>query len=148
MPIAVGCKSALGRAHSRTGAPAQFWCCLYRHSRFCQHNRTPTWQRLAGRHVSRCPAKTSKLQLNCMASDPQDGSAADSKTFMFLNSINDSAKWIVTLTSGGVLVWYHNVDVSWSLLGSIVTVFLCKVRSGPSDLCVLGTQALLAQVIQ
>ncbi|KAL3144042.1 hypothetical protein ABBQ32_003842 [Trebouxia sp. C0010 RCD-2024] len=46
---------------------------------------------------------------------------------MFLTLINDSAKWVVTLTAGGVLLWHHNVDVSWSLLGSIVTVFLCKV---------------------
>lgn len=86
------------------------------------------------RHVSSWPARSSKLPDTCsgMVSASQYSRAVNDKSLMFLTLINDSAKWVVTLTAGGVLLWHHNVDVSWSLLGSIVTVFLCKVHSGPT----------------
>lgn len=117
----------------RACAPPHVWSCLSGHGRLFQH-KCPTvpWQGSTGRHASSWPAKASRLQVKCkcMVSDPQDKRAAQSRTFVLLNSINDSAKWVVTLTAGGVLVWHHNTDVSWSLLGSIVTVFLCKVHKG------------------
>ena len=98
-----------------------------------RHTRTdPLCKGVNRRHVSSWPAKASKSQDSGMVSASQDSRAADDSTLLFLNLINDSAKWVVTLTAGGVLLWYHNVDVSWSLLGSIVTVFLCKVRSDPA----------------
>lgn len=106
------------------GRQRALWCRLSgRNTR-----NAPPLKGLTGRYVSKWPAKASKPQENCscMVSDTQDSPAVDERSLVLLNSINDSAKWVVTLTAGGVLLWHHNVDVSWSLLGSIVTVFVCK----------------------
>lgn len=114
------------------GRQRALWCRLSgRNTR-----NAPPLKGLTGRYVSKWPAKASKPQENCscMVSDTQDSPAVDERSLVLLNSINDSAKWVVTLTAGGVLLWHHNVDVSWSLLGSIVTVFVCKVRIGPPSI--------------
>ena len=62
-----------------------------------------------------------------MFANRQDSPPLDSSTFVLLDLVNDSAKWVVTLTAGCVLLWHHNVEVSWALLGSIIAVFVCKV---------------------
>lgn len=135
MSIAVVSKSVLCSVPGRACAPPHI--CLSGRGRLCQH-KSPTvpWQGFTERHASSWPAKASRLQFKCkcMVSDPQDKRAAESGAFVLLNSINDSAKWVVTLAAGGVLVWHRNIDVSWSLLGSIVTVFLCKVHKGLAGL--------------
>lgn len=135
MSTTVPSNGGLCSVPSRVCPTPHVWSCLSGRGRLCRH-KSPTvpWQGFTGRHASSWPAKASRLQVKCkcMVSDPQDRRAADSKTLVLLNSINDSAKWVVTLSAGGVLVWHHNIDVSWSLLGSIVTVFLCKVHKGPA----------------
>ena len=136
MSTAVAFKVGLCSVPGRACTASHAWSCLSGRCRLCRHNSlTVPWQVFTGRHASCWPAKASRLQFKCkcMVSDPQDRRAADRRTLVvLLNSINDSAKWVVTLTAGGVLVWHHNIDVSWSLLGSIVTVFLCKVHKGPA----------------
>ena len=129
MSTAVAFKSGLSSVPGRVCAPPHVW--VSGRGRLCRHKSPAVpLQGFTGRHASSWPAKASRLQVKCMCmvSDPQNRRAADSRTLVLLDSINDSAKWVVTLTAGGVLVWHHNIDVSWSLLGSIVTVFLCKVH--------------------
>lgn len=129
----VGSRSNVCGVLSKSCAPTHV-CALSGRIRLCQYkSSTACGQSFAGRHVfSRPKAREAQIKCKCMVSDPQDGRATDNKALVLLNSINDSAKWVVTLTAGGVLVWHHNIDVSWSLLGSIVTVFLCKVHKGPT----------------
>ena len=131
MSTAVVSRSNLCNIFSKSCAPTHV-CASSGRIRLYQHkSSTARWQGLPGRDVcSRPKASKAQIKCKCMVSDPQDGDATDNKALVFLNSINDSAKWVVTLTAGGVLVWHHNLDVSWSLLGSIVTVFLCKVHRG------------------
>ena len=133
MSTAVGSRSNLCGIFSKSCAPTHV-CALSGRIRPYQHkSSTARWQGFTGRHVcSRPKASKAQIKCKCMVSGPQDGGATDNNALVFLNSINDSAKWVVTLTAGGVLVWHHNIDVSWSLLGSIVTVFLCKVPKGPT----------------
>lgn len=50
-----------------------------------------------------------------------------SKTWKVLNGINDSVKWVVTLTAACVLVSFRNIYVQWCLVGSVATAFSCKV---------------------
>lgn len=61
-----------------------------------------------------------------MASQRQSGQPNTSELLAILNFINDSTKWVVTLTAGGVLAWHHDIYVSWCLVGSVVAVFVCK----------------------
>lgn len=74
----------------------------------------------------------------CMISDRQDGGTADSGILALLNLVNDSAKWFVTIAAGSVLLWHHNIDVSWCLLGSIIAVFVCKVGCLLTPCCEQG----------
>lgn len=65
----------------------------------------------------------------CMVSNRHQNQPITSNVLKTLNVINDSTKYVVTLAAGGVLIWYHDIYVSWCLLGSVVAVFVCKVRS-------------------
>ncbi len=62
-----------------------------------------------------------------MVSQRQETQLGSDNLLDFLNLINDSTKYVVTLAAGGVLVWYHDIYVSWCLLGSVVAVYVCKV---------------------
>ncbi len=62
-----------------------------------------------------------------MVSQRQETQLGSGNLLDFLNLINDSTKYVVTLAAGGVLVWYHDIYVSWCLLGSVVAVYVCKV---------------------
>lgn len=70
-----------------------------------------------------------QAKCQCMASQRQSGQPNTSELLAILNFINDSTKWVVTLTAGGVLAWHHDIYVSWCLVGSVVAVFVCKVLS-------------------
>ncbi|KAL0028901.1 hypothetical protein WJX77_004161 [Trebouxia sp. C0004] len=65
-----------------------------------------------------------------MVSQRQETQSGTSNLLAFLNVINDSTKYVVTLAAGGVLVWHHDIYVSWCLLGSVVAVYVCKALKG------------------
>lgn len=86
-------------------------------------------KRKTSSHVSTLRSNPSKLTFKwrCMVSQRQQTQLGSGNLLDFLNLINDSTKYVVTLAAGGVLVWYHDIYVSWCLLGSVVAVYVCKV---------------------
>ncbi|DBA77561.1 TPA: hypothetical protein ACH3X1_009368 [Trebouxia sp. C0004] len=86
-------------------------------------------KRKSSSYVSILQSNPSKLTFKwrCMVSQRQETQSGTSNLLAFLNVINDSTKYVVTLAAGGVLVWHHDIYVSWCLLGSVVAVYVCKV---------------------
>jgi hypothetical protein len=87
------------------------------------------FKRKSSFYVSILRSNPSKLTFKwrCMVSQRQETQSGTSNLLNFLNFINDSTKYVVTLAAGGVLVWHHDIYVSWCLLGSVVAVYVCKV---------------------
>ena len=113
-----------------TYAPKQLCCWQSAYRDFCPKKSLKlSLQGGTRRHAPIWPAKATKTphKPQGIVSNFQKSHTADKNTLSILNFINDSAKWVVTLAAGSVLLWNHNVDVSWSLLGSIIAVFFCKV---------------------
>lgn len=86
-------------------------------------------KRKTSSYVSILRSNPSKLTFKwrCMVSQRQETQSGAGNLLAFLNLINDSTKYVVTLAAGGVLVWHHDIYVSWCLLGSVVAVYVCKV---------------------
>ncbi len=93
--------------------------------------RNNSWQV----NISRSKPRELQQKWRCMVSQRQDSQPGTNNILKFLNIVNDSTKYVVTVTAGGVLAWYHNVYVSWCIVGSIVAVFVCKVPNSYEHPC-------------